>query len=110
MAFFGTYTMETIALIVSFVLFGLWTLLCIGVGVRIGLVVSGKPAFPAEPAPVPPPLVPSVEAIKAEWEKAKATWGGLPSGGDADKITPVSYADDEPLPGEKGEPGVKLGA
>jgi hypothetical protein len=102
--------MNSLILIVAFLVFGLWTLLCIGVGVRIGLIVGGKPAFPAEPAPVPPPFVPSVSAIMAEWEGLKAKWGGLPGGGDADKITPVSYADDEQLPGEKGEPGVKLGA
>ena len=102
--------MSSLILIVAFLAFGLWTLLCIGTGVRIGLIIGGKPATPAEPAPVPPPLLPNLEAIKAEWEGLKAKWAGLPSGNDADKITPVSYADDEPLPGERGEPGVKLGA
>jgi hypothetical protein len=93
--------MEAITLVVAFVLFGLWTLTCIGVGVRIGLMFVARPT-PTPESPLPPL---NLDALKTEWEQAKLRFGG-----GSDEIKPESYADDETPPPEKDNKGVQLGA
>jgi hypothetical protein len=93
--------MSNLILIAAFLAFGLWTLLCIGVGVRIGLIIGVN-----RPVPTASPLPPlNLDALKAEWEQAKLRFGG-----GSDEIKPESYADDEPPPPEKDNKGVQLGA
>ena len=93
--------MNSLILIAAFLAFGLWTLLCIGVGVRIGLMFVARPALAPE-SPLPPL---NLDALKTEWEQAKLRFGG-----GSDQIKPESYADDETPPPEKDNKGVQLGA
>jgi hypothetical protein len=94
--------MSTLLLIVSFLAFGLWTLLCVGLGVRVGLGIGSNRPTTTPENPLPPL---NLDALKAEWEQAKLRFGG-----GSDEIKPESYADDEPPPPEKDNKGVQLGA
>jgi hypothetical protein len=94
--------MNNLILIAAFLAFGLWTLLCIGVGVRIGLGIGSNRPTTTPESPLPPL---NLDALKAEWEQTKMRFVG-----GSDQIKPESYADDEPPPPEKDNKGVQLGA